>query len=325
MSSEHLITRQIDEYITYKRSLGFKISVEADELRRFAAFTRKIDHNGSLTSELAMQWATLSSDYSHSYMARRLETIHTFAKYISAFDPQAQIPQLGVFGKCHGRVSPYIYTDEEVSLLMAEAGNLFSPDGIRAYTVSLAIGLLRATGMRVSELTLLKNEDVHMDEGYLFINSSKFKKSRIVPLHPTVIEELSKYREFIAKKLGNRSESDYYFISSYGHKFNTRAFEYAFKLIRQALYTKVITDNSRKIRLYDLRHTFACETVRHWLESGVDVNQKLYLLSTYMGHVKPEDTYWYLSATPELLAISCARYEAAFGSVSTTNCEGVPE
>jgi len=326
MSSEHLITRQIDEYITYKRSLGFKISVEAEELRRFAAFARKIGHNGSLTSELAMQWAALKSEYSRFYMARRLETVHTFAKYISAFDPQAQIPQLGMFGKCHGRASPYIYTDEEVSLLMAEARTIFSPDGIRAYTVSLAIGLMRTAGLRVSELTLLKNEDVYADEGYLFINSSKFKKSRIVPLHATASEELRKYRQFITEKLGSRAESDYFFISSYGHKFNTRAFEYAFKLIRPVLHTAAKPNNSRKIRLYDLRHTFACETVKRWLESGVDVNQKLYLLSTYMGHAKPEDTYWYLSATPELLAISSERYEATFGDEPTrANCEGVSE
>jgi integrase len=324
MSCEHLITLQVEEYIAYKRSLGYKISVEADELKRFAAFARSIDYNGSLTSELAMRWASLKSDYSRFYMARRLETIHTFAKYISAFDQKAQIPQLGVFGKCHGRVSPYIYSDEDISLLMAEAKKLFSPDGIRAYTVSLAIGLLRATGLRISELTLLKNEDVHLDEEYLFINSSKFKKSRIVPLHLTVTEELVKYRKFITEKIGNRSGADYFFVSSYGHKFNTRAFEYAFKLIRPVLQATVARNKTRKIRLYDLRHTFACETIRHWLESGVDVNHRLYLLSTYMGHAKPEDTYWYLSATPELLAISCERYEAAFGAeLIPATCKGV--
>jgi integrase len=116
---------------------------------------------------------------------------------------------------------------------------------------------LRATGLRVSELTLLKNEDVHLDEEYLFINSSKFKRSRIVPLHPTVAEELSKYRKFIAGKFGSRAESDYFFISSYGHKFSTRAFEYAFRLIRPILHT-TIPKNARKIRLYDLR---ICETI----------------------------------------------------------------
>jgi len=313
MISENLLTRQVVEYISYKRSLGYKITVEADDLKRFAAFTRSIDYEGSLTNELSMRWASLKSEYSHFYMARRLETIHTFAKYIIAFDPQAQIPQIGVFGKCHGRTSPYIYNDEEISLLISEAWKLFSPDGVRAYTVSTAIGLLRSTGLRVSELTLLKMEDVRLTEGYLFISSSKFKKDRIVPLHPTVTEELKNYYDYITKKLGRRSGTDYFFVSSYGQKFNTRAFEYAFKLLRPVLSKNATCDNTRNFRLYDVRHTFACETIRRWLEAGEDVYQKLHLLSTYMGHVKPADTYWYLSATPELLAISCKLYEKAFG------------
>jgi integrase len=313
MTNENLLARQIEEYISYKRSLGYKIIIEAEELRRFAAYTKSIGHNGSLTSELAVQWASLNENHSRFYMARRLETVHTFAKYISAFDPNAQMPQLGIFGKCHGRSSPYIYSDEEVSLLMSEAGKLFSPDGIRAYTVATAIGLLRSTGIRVSELTLLKNEDARLDEGYLFINSSKFKKDRIVPLHPTVVAVLTDYRVFIAKKLGQRNGAAYFFVTSYGRTFNSRAFEYAFQLIRPVLYRNAANDKIKKCRLYDLRHTFACETIRRWLETGDDANQKLYLLSTYMGHVKPTDTYWYLSATPELLSISCNRYEASFG------------
>jgi len=313
MQNECLLIQQVEDYITYKRSLGYKITVEADELRRFASFAKSIGHNSSLTNELAMRWASLKSEYSRFYMARRLETIHTFAKYIIAFDPCAQMPQTGIFGKCHGRVSPHIYSDAEISMLIAEAGKLYSPDGIRAYTVSTAIGLLRATGLRPSELTHLKIEDVRLTEGYLFIHSSKFKKDRIVPIHTTVTEELAEYYDFIVGKLGPRRNSDYFFVSTYGQRFNYRSLDYAFQLIRPILYKNGVCDKTRNFRLYDVRHTFACETIRHWLETGEDVNQKLYLLSTYMGHVKPEDTFWYLSATPQLLAISCERYETAFG------------
>jgi integrase len=138
----------------------------------------------------------------------------------------------------------------------------------------------------------------------------------MVPLHPTVTENLRDYRCFIEQKLGQRDDMDYFFVSSYGHRFNTRAFEYSFQLIRSALPicdSRRQRASTRNYRLYDVRHTFACETIRRWLESGDDVNQKLYILSTYMGHVKPEDTYWYLSATPELLAVSCKRFETAFG------------
>jgi len=204
---------------------------------------------------------------------------------------------------------------------MCEAGKLFSPDGIRAYTVSTAIGLLRSTGLRVSEATLLKIKDVRLSEGYLFISSSKFKKDRIVPLHPTAIEELMNYRDFITEKLGNRGDTEYFFVSSYGHAFNTRAFEYAFQLIRSVLSKTSTHGKTRKVRLYDIRYTFACDIIKRWLEAGEDVNQRLHLLSTYMGHIKPADTYWYLSATPELLAISCRLYEAAFVGELQTVCQ----
>jgi len=328
MLNENLLTRQIEEYIAYKRSLGYKITIEAQELRRFAAFTRTIDYSGSLTSELAIRWASLNPGYSRFYMARRLETVHTFANYITAFDSNAQIPRTGVFGKCHCRASPYIYSDEEISMLITEAGKLFSPDGIRARTVSTAIGLLRSTGIRVSELTLLTMKDVRLTEGCLFISSSKFKKERLVPLHPTATEELTKYRDFITDKLGQRKGTEYFFAGSYGRTFNARAFEYAFTLIRPVLFTNIKPNRRRNCRLYDIRHTFACETVKRWLETGTDVNQRLYLLSVYMGHVKPEDTYWYLSATPELLAVSCKLYEKAFAPdclPRLTDTEGVQE
>jgi len=313
MANENLLSRQIGEYITYKRSLGYKIKVEAEELGRFASYAASIGHQGSLTNDLAVSWASQKESYSRFYMARRLEIVHTFAKYISAFDPCAQIPQTGIYGKCHGRAVPYVYTDGEILLLMAEAEKLCSPDGIRARSVSTAIGLLRSTGLRVSELTLLTNRNARLDEGHLFIDSSKFKKGRIVPLHPTVAEELIDYRNFITAKLGQRDVDDFFFVNSRGREFNIRAFEYAFQLIRPVLHGDLANGGARKCRLYDMRHTFACQTVRNWLESGGDVNKKLYLLSVYMGHAKPADTYWYLSATPELLAISSGRYESVFG------------
>ena len=308
LNSNH-ITRQIEEYIAYKRSLGYLIKVESQELRRFAKYTRDIEHKGSLTAELAIQWASLDNNFTRKYMARRLETLHTFAVYISAFDAQAQIPQSGIFGKAHLRTAPYIYTEGEVLSLMHHAGRLYSPDGIRAYTVASAIGLMYATGIRVSELTSLKIANVRIKEGYVFINSSKFKKDRLVPLHYTVIARLSEYRAFIERKIGVKNDDDYFFVTSYGRRFNTRAFEYAFQLIRPLVFC----DAERPPRLYDLRHTFACNTLKRWHETGDDVNWKLYLLSTYMGHVKPEDTYWYLSATPELLGIAARKFQVSVG------------
>ena len=151
--------------------------------------------------------------------------------------------------------------------------------------------------------------DVRIDKGCLFIRNSKFKKDHLVPLHSTVAAKLTEYRAFVESKIGVGNDSDYFFVTSYGHRFNTRAFEYAFQLVRPL----VVFNTANPPRLYDLRHTFACNTIKRWHEAGEDVNRKLYLLSTYMGHVKPEDTYWYLSATPELLGIAARKFESRFG------------
>lgn len=309
MMDNNRITRQIEEYITYKRSLGYIIRIETQELRRFAKYTRTIGYDGPITVELCLQWSSLNSSYSRLYMARRLETLHTFAMYISTFDEGAQVPQNGVFGKAHSRTDPYIYTELEIQSLMKCALRLRSPDGIRSHTVSSSIGLMYATGIRVSELTSLKLTDVRLNEGYLFIHNSKFKKDRIVPLHPSVIAKLSAYQAFIETKIGPRNEEDYFFVTSFGHRFNTRVFEYSFTLIRPMVFG----NRAARHRLYDLRHSFACNTIKRWLEAGEDVNRRLYLLSTYMGHVKPEDTYWYLSATPELLGIAARKFENRLG------------
>lgn len=313
MLEDNRITRQIEEYVTYKRSLGYVIKVEAQELRRFAKYTREIAYDGSITEELAVQWASLHDRFTRLYRARRLETLHTFAVYISAFDEQAQIPRNGIFGRAHMRTVPYIYTDDEVLSLMHGTDSLFSPDEIRSYTVAVAIGLMHATGIRVSELTSLRIADVQMEEGYLFIRNSKFKKDRLVPLHATVIAKLLAYRVFIENKIGLRDSDNYFFVTTYGRRFKTRAFEYAFQSIRP----RVFGDKTKPPRLFDLRHTFACNTIKRWHEAGDDVNRKLYLLSTYMGHVKPADTYWYLSATPELLEMAARKFESRFGGDRT--------
>ncbi|MCW2279522.1 tyrosine-type recombinase/integrase [Heliophilum fasciatum] len=314
MITDNKITRQIETYIEYKQSLGYQLKTESQELRRFANYTRGIDYSGSLTVDLAMQWASLNANFSRWYMARRLETVHTFAVYVACIDPNAQVPQTGAFGKCHGRVEPYIYTEKEIRMLMDEALKLFATDGIRGLTVSIALGLLWATGIRVSELTRLTVKDVNLKDGYLFIKNTKFFKERLIPLHPSAIKELENYNLEIQRKSYRCSQDDFFFVTSHGKPFNLRAFEYAFQLLRHCLLPDGVKDwNRRSPRLYDIRHTFACRTILKWYESGEDVNRMIYVLSVYMGHVKPADTYWYLTATPELLSIACKKFEFRCG------------
>ena len=310
MTEINKISKQIEDYIDFKHSLGYEIKVESNELRRFAKYTQDINYNGSLTIDLALTWVSLNRGYSRWYRARRLEMIHTFAKYASSVDPSAQVPQTGIFGKCHGRVTPYIFTEEEIIKLMKHSAYLYSPDGIRRITVATALGLLWSTGIRISELTNLKVNDVRFNKRYLFVRDTKFHKNRLVPLHYTVIDNLEKYDSQIRLKIPDRSNEDYFFVNMSGRRFNTRSLEYAFQKLRPCLGS---IPNRRQPRLYDIRHTFACRTIIRWLNSGDDVNHKIYLLSVYMGHVKPSDTYWYLSSTPELLSLAGEKFESSYG------------
>lgn len=312
MNKEHRLTRQIEEYIAFKQGLGFQISTEAGELRRFARFAENQGHQGALTIDLALNWASEKPHYSRWYKARRLETVRTFAKYALAVDAETQMPPAGVFGKCHGRTVPYIYSIDEVSLLMKQAGKLFSPDGLRARAVTTAIGLLWSTGIRVSELCSLHKDDVDYEKMELHIRNTKFGKERYVPIQISVVEALKKY-EVYRDSLYPNSTDPHFFLSTGGKVLSLRNLEYSFTKIRSYLLPEgKLKWERRPPRLYDFRHSFACNTIIRWFKEGANVNHRIFLLSIYLGHVKPSDTYWYLTGTPELLAMATEQFEKYF-------------
>lgn len=307
----NLISRQIEEYISYKKALGYQIKIESQELRRFAAYTVSIGHEGSLNKDIAFQWATLKPSYSRWYMARRMETIRTFAKYITVLDPKAQMPPKGMFGKCHGRTTPYIYTEQEICILMQSAMNLYAPDGLRSKTISTAIGLLWSTGMRPNEICKLIDEDVDLNNGLITIKETKFSKSRIIPIHETTTLKLRSYVNDRDQLRKDFSEPQF-LITTGSRKLALRNFESALQVIRDQILIDKNEWNRRPPRLYDIRHTFACNTLLRWLKNGTNIDRKIIYLSTYLGHVKVADTYWYLTGTPELLQLTSRSFEKYF-------------
>lgn len=311
--NNNLISRQIEEYISYKKALGYQIKIESQELRRFAAYTVSIGYEGSLTKDVAFQWATLKPDYSRWYMARRMETIRTFAKYICVLDPMAQMPPKGMFGKCHGRTTPYIFTEQELCILMQAAMDLSAPDGLRCKTVPTAIGLLWSTGMRPNEVCQLMDDDddVDLNNGLITIRETKFSKSRIIPIHETATSKLRSYindREKLRKDYSDR----HFLITTGSRKLVLRNFENALKVIRDQILIDKNEWNRRPPRIYDIRHTFACNTLLRWLKNGINIDRKIIYLSTYLGHLKVEDTYWYLTGTPEILQLTSRSFEKHF-------------
>ncbi|MBO2535082.1 tyrosine-type recombinase/integrase [Rummeliibacillus suwonensis] len=246
-----------------------------------------------------------------------METIRTFAKYISVLDPMAQMPPKGMFGKCHGRTTPYIFTEQEIGILMQASLKLYAPDGLRSKTISTAIGLLWSTGMRPNEVCQLTDEGVDLNNGLITIRETKFSKCRMIPIHNTTISKLKSYvndRDNLRRDL-----SDLHFLITTGsRKLALRNFESALQVIRNHILIDKKEWNRRPPRLYDIRHTFACNTLLRWHKNGMDIDRKIIYLSTYLGHVKIEDTYWYLTGTPELLQLTSRSFEKYFyeGGVS---------
>lgn len=308
--NENRISHQIEEYISYKHSLGFKLLGESSVLRSFARYTISAGYNGSLTRDIVLEWASANTN-SYKTMGRRIEVIRPFAKYAHSFDHGAEIISNLIYHNVHDRPTPYIFSEAEIQQLMEECKTLYSPDGVRAYSIKTIIGLLWSTGLRPSEPINLHVEDVDLDHEILHIRKTKFSKERYIPIDSTVVAKLAEYKQWITRQLGKKNPADAFFYTTWGKPLNKPALSYAFKQIRRSIDAK--PSGYKYVRLYDLRHTMACNTIKRWIAQGKDVNAQLHILSTYLGHVKPEDTYWYLSSTSDLMNLCCSKYETMFG------------
>ncbi len=304
------ISSLVESYLSYKQNLGFQLRTESICLRAFARYTEEISYGGPLTRKIVFQWCERDNP-SLKTKGRRFEPLAGLAKYVNAFDPQSETMPKIPYGNPHKRVSPHIYTLDETLLLMDKCTSLYSPDGIRALTMKTVIGLLWATGLRTSELVNLTINDVNLNENYIMVRKSKFNRNRIIPISKDVSQHLRDYRTRISNISNNVNQHDEFFLSTGGRPTNLDALEYAFQKIRDVV--GVSDSGYAHARLYDFRHTFATRTIKQWYERGDDVNAKLYLLSTYMGHAHPEDTYWYLSSTPELMRLASSKYETMYG------------
>lgn len=287
------------------------MTAESVYLRLFAKYTQEINYTGPITQRIVFQWCESGDNPSIVTKGRRFEPLKGLAYYANAFDSESELLPKLPYGNPHKRVRPHIYTLYETCLLMERSNALYSPDGIRALTMRTAIGLLWTTGLRTSELVNLTTSDIDLKNGLITVRSSKFNKDRIIPVLPDVSEQLLIYRKKVELLSVNVAHNPSFFVTTRGKPLKRDAFEYAFQKIRDVI--DVSDSGYEHARLYDFRHTFATRTIKNWLEQDVDVNAKLFLLSTYMGHIHPEDTYWYLSATPELMELASHKYESIYG------------
>jgi integrase len=302
------LANHVEEYLALRRSFGFKLEREQQLLGQFVAYLESagVEH---LRSELAIAWARLPSEASPNEWAKRLGIVRRFALYLRTIEETAEVPPSGVFPTSRRRPAPYLFSEREVEAVLEAARGLASP--IRATTHEALFGLLAVSGMRIGEAIGLARGDVDLDEGVITIRHAKFDRTRLVPLHETTTAALRTYAAERDRLSPTPRAADVFFCSSVGTALDRSHVDKAFREITTALGLRTETVRPR---VHDLRHGFAVRTLLAWQRSGVSVDRHLATLSNYLGHVAPSDTYWYLSAVPELMELAASRLEARFGS-----------
>lgn len=301
------ITELAEEYLLFRRGLGFQLKTEGQLLLKFAAFADQ-EHSGPVTTQLVLRWACLPEGASPLYCARRLEVIRCFTRFLAIFDEDTEIPPQGLLGRAHRRITPHIYSDREISDLNVAAGQLSSRCGLRPRTFQALFGILASTGMRISEALTLQSSGFDREQQLFIVEATKFRKSRLVPLHPTVAAEVETYTHFRDEQLP-LAETGTLLVSDRGTPLNYSTVRTTFRTLCSQLGWKSNGGRQRP-RLYDFRHTFACRRLLQWYRDGIEIDHAISALSTYLGHVRVTDTYWYLTGTSELLRTATERFES---------------
>ena len=313
MSRHTSLQARIDAFIAERRRLGFKLHSWDTLLSGFARYVDSRHHRGALTVELMADWARHDKGNRETpgTWARRLEKIRLFARYLRQFEPDTEVPDESIFGPVPGRVAPHIYREDEIVELLAAARKLGPRGSLRPMTFETLFGLMASTGLRVSEALHLRDADVDLKRGMLTIRQTKFAKSRQLPIHPTTIKALERYRRQRAQHVPTTAETPF-LIGSRGRRLvqplGDRQACRVFNALRDSLGW-VNRGAHDAPRLHDLRHTFVVRRLMLWHADGTDIDQMMLALSTYLGHAEIFYTYWYLTAVPELMALAGGKFE----------------
>lgn len=289
------------DYVRLRRSLGFKLRWVPGHLSNFISFLkeRKADH---ITSSLALQWAQ-QNNVQPVTAARRLTDLRGFAVYCKAIDSRHEIPPKKAFPHQGKRARPYLYTDEEIARLLRAAEEM---GGLHGQTYCHLFGLLAVTGLRISEAVHLRPQDVRLDERMLVILGTKFGKSRLVPIHSSTQRALAQYAR--TRDRFFRRDVPTFFVTKRGNGIMPGTVRQIFHRLSRKIGIRG-QRASHGPRLHDFRHRFAVQTLVNWYRTGEQIEQRLPVLSTYLGHRRVSDTYWYISACPELMGMAVKRFE----------------
>ncbi len=291
----------ISDYLAMRRALGFKLSREEKLLPQFADFLAQRGEQ-HLSTESALAWATLPKA-SAAWWSTRLRIARGFATYMNAIDPAHEVPAPDLLPSPPYRATPYLYDEQQITALLAAAETLRTP--LRVATFQTLLGLLAVTGMRIGEAISLDREDFDARNGCLLVRGAKFGKSRELALHPSTVAALRRYLRR-ADRPPPAPNTSALLITSVGTRLRVNDAQRTFATLRCRAALEARSTSCRP-RLHDLRHSFAVATMLDAYHQDEDVGRRLALLATYLGHVDPASTYWYLSAAPELMQLAADR------------------
>jgi len=295
------LDQAVADYLATRRALGFKLERHGRLLPELVGYLERAGA-ATLTTRLALAWATSLPGRPDEWPIR-LSIARGFARWLKALDPVTEVPPVALLPRRRRRASPYLYSDADVAVLMRATATLRFP--FHSATYRTLIGLLAVTGMRVGEAIGLDADDLDFEAGCLLVREGKRGALRELPLHETTTEALGAYAE-LRRRHWPHPKVPAFFLSDAGTRLLYANVNWTFRRLRAAA---LLDGGSRPPRIHGLRHSFAVATVADWYRAGVDVAAMMPRLSAYLGHADPSGTYWYLSATPELLALAAARRE----------------
>jgi len=313
MSAPIDLRSKVDDYLAERRRLGFELRNMALALVSFASYAEYVGHQGPLTTDVMADWARQDKAQNHSLgtWARRLKVLRPFTRWLRQFEPHTEVPDASIFGPVPGRVAPHIYREAEIVELLVAARGLNPQGGLRPATYEILFGLIASAGLRVSEALSLLDTDVDLSDGTLMVRQTKFAKSRLLPLHPSTVEALVRYRQLRSQQVQTTTDTPF-FVGTRGHRLgqplSDRQVHRVFNELRDQLGW-VDRGAHGHPRIHDLRHSFAVRRLMLWHEQGIDVDQAMLTLPTYLGHAKISNTYWYLTGVPELMALAGSKFE----------------
>lgn len=308
--NRRVLDRHLEAYLCLREALGLRMEAERVLLPKLIDFVIAHGDGGPIRAQLVVDWAqAFSPRRAGAGAVNRLSIARQFLRYLHAIEPSIEIPPTGIIRRAR-RPTPFLFSPSQIEQLLGAARQAQPRGSLRPHTLATLLGLLASTGLRVREALRLTIDDVKLDPTppFLHIRDTKFQKSRLVPLHATAVEQLKNY---IERRAVVRFDalSETLLLSTRGRPVNYSALQRWFRKSCQRLRIEPVDDTARHPCLHSFRHGFAVDRLRHWYEAGCDVRELLPQLAIYLGHVRPEETYWYLTATPELLTAAADRFQ----------------